>query len=230
MITAVIQARMSSRRLPGKVLRPINGHPVLGHVAARCSQVVGVDHVVIATSDERSDTPIAEFAHRQGLACYRGPLDNVYERFAGLLHKRETDYFVRVCADSPFLDPGLLETAITQSLNYDVDLITNVFPRSYPKGQSVELIRRSAFLAQEFQALDGFSAEHVTQGFYRHPDQFDILNFSSPAKQISALETWAIDTLNDFAAVNDWAVDHPEGPAPFGVGEVTLHKAGSENA
>lgn len=217
---------MSSNRLPGKVLRPINGQPILGHIATRCAQAVGVERVVIATSDEPSDAEVAEFAQSQGFACHRGPLENVYERFCGLLREHKTDHFIRVCADSPFLDPGLLKTAISQSLEYDVDLITNVFPRSFPKGQSVEMVRCSAFLAQDFQALEGFSAEHVTQGFYRHSDQFDILNFSCPAQHNSSLKTWAIDTPNDFSTVNSWAEEHPEGPAPFGVGKVTLYKAG----
>lgn len=221
---------MSSTRLPGKVLKLINGQPILGHVAERCARAVGRNHVVITTSEETGDTPVAEFAKSHGFSCHRGSLDNVYARFVGAVSACGIEHFVRVCADSPFLDPGLVETAITQFHRYDVDLVTNVFPRSYPKGQSVEMIRASAFLDPAFRALAGFSTEHVTQGFYRHADQFNILNFSCPAGQGQALETWAIDTPEDFTAVSDWAASHPAGPAPFGVGKVTLHKTRGADA
>jgi spore coat polysaccharide biosynthesis protein SpsF len=230
MTVVIIQARMSSRRLPGKVLQYINGTPILGHVAARCAGVVGPNQLVIATSYEKEDNPIAEFAQSHGFSCYRGPLENVYSRFAGLLSERKENHFIRVCADSPFLDPGLLETAIAQSRKYDVDLVTNVFPRSFPKGQSVEMIRTSVFLSPAFRALPGFSEEHVTQGFYLHSDKFSILNFSCSLDQKDNLETWAVDTPEDLVTIRDWAVDHPSGPEPFGVSDVTLHKAREINA
>lgn len=229
-IPVVIQARMSSARLPGKVLRPINDRPILGHVAMRCAQIVGQNNVVIATSQDTSDDPVAEFSHQNGFAAYRGPLEDVYARFVGALQTFDVTHFIRVCADSPFLDPALIEAAITLSRSYDVDLITNVYPRSYPKGQSVELVRKSTFLDPSYAALPEFSSEHITKGFYQNMDQFDVVNFSCPAGKDNILNTWAIDTPEDFTKVSTWASQNPAGPAPFGTGQVTQYTKGRADA
>lgn len=230
MIPVVIQARMSSARLPGKVLRPINDQPILGHVAMRCAQAVGQNYVVIATSQDASDDPVVAFAQQHSLASYRGPLNDVYARFVGAVQTFDATHFIRVCADSPFLDPSLIETAIALSQSHDVDLITNVYPRSYPKGQSVELVRTSTFLDPSYAALPGFLCEHVTQGFYQNMDQFDVVNFSCPTGQDDILETWAIDTPEDFTKVSTWAAQNPAGPAPFGTGQVIQYTKGRADA
>ena len=230
MISVFIQARMSSVRLPGKVLRTINNKPILGHLAMRCAQTVGHDNVVIATSQDTSDDPVAAFANQHGFASYRGSLTDVYARFVGALQTFESAYFIRVCADSPFLDSSLIEAAISLSQSHDVDLITNVFPRSYPKGQSVELVRTATFLDPRYSALPGFSCEHITQGFYQNIDQFDIVNFSCPAGQDGILDTWAIDTPEDFLRVSTWAAKNPNGPPPFGAGQVVKYIKGRADA
>lgn len=221
---------MSSTRLPGKILMLINGQPILAHVAERCARAVGRNHVVITTSKEPDDTPVAEFAKSHGFSCYRGPLNNVYSRFVAAISFYQIDHFVRVCADSPFLDPDLVENAVAQFHQNNVDLVTNIFPRSYPRGQSVEVIRTSAFLDPAFRSLAGFSEEHITQAFYHHADQFNLLNFDCPHHQDQGLKKWAVDTLEDYNNIKDWAAIHPKGPIPFGVGNVTLHKAKSANA
>jgi len=226
----IIQARMSSTRLPGKVLELINGQPILGILAERCASAVGEEQVIIATSAENSDKPIVEFANSRGLQYCCGSLDNVYERFTKTIMEFKLDNFVRVCADSPFLDPELISTAILKFNEYDVDLVTNIFPRSYPKGQSVEVIRAKTFLNRSFCLLDGFSSEHVTQTFYQNSHRFDILNFSGLDVKRQELTTWAVDTSEDLSALREWAKSNPEGPRPFGIASYSLYSASGVHA
>ena len=230
MIPVIIQARMSSSRLPGKVLKKINGIPILAHIVDRCSQAVGKNYVVVATSSEKSDDPIEIFTKQLGVTCYRGSLNNVYLRFVDIIKILCVQHFVRVSADSPFLDPNLIQAALKQAERNDVDLITNIFPRRYPKGQSVELIRASGFLEPSYQLLQKFSAEHITRGFYLHAEQFDIINFSCKSGVNNGLSNWAIDTIDDFKLVNDWAKVNPEIQPIFQVEKITLYKKGFDNA
>ncbi|WP_161794580.1 cytidylyltransferase domain-containing protein [Thalassospira sp. HJ] len=226
----LIQARMSSNRLPGKVLMEIGGRRILDHLFHRCASVVGRENVAIITSTEPSDDPIVEFADTHNYQYYRGPLDNVYERFVGAVSKFGIDQFVRVCGDSPFLQPELIEHALNQFSNQYVDLVTNVFPRSYPKGQSVEVVRTRTFLSPDYVALNGFSHEHVTQGFYSHSDHFNILNFRCSELQTPKLETWAVDTYEDLQTISNWIINNPEGPKSFGTPIIAIHKSGIKNA
>ena len=230
MTLVVIQARMSSKRLPGKVLKFLDKRPILGHVADRCSLSVGKEKILIATSNAADDIPIVEFAKSQGFAYHCGPLEDVYSRLVGAISTNNVDHFVRVCADSPFLDSTLIDAALRYSHAFDVDLVTNVFPRTYPKGQSVEVIRKSAFLDPDYKTLNGFCEEHVTQGFYQHCDKYDILNFTRPEIHEKDSLSWAVDTADEFNAMIDWLHNHPGGPSPFGVGETMLHARKGRNA
>lgn len=125
-IVAVVQARMTSTRLPGKVLRPLAGQPVLWHVVTRLRRAASVSDVVIATSDETSDDPIAAFAAEMDVACVRGPLDNVLARFARVLESHPADIYVRVTGDCPLADPTffdhIVQTLVESGGDYiDVD-------------------------------------------------------------------------------------------------------------
>ena len=229
MTMILIQARMSSRRLPGKVLKKINGKTILSHIARRCESVVGRKNVAIITSVETSDNPIVEFAEKGGYSYYRGSLNNVYERFVETIRNFGINHFVRVCGDSPFLQPDLIHHAITLFKENDVDLVTNVFPRTYPKGQSVEVVKTSVFLEPEYAALAGFSSEHVTQGFYSHSNNYKILNLKLSEIHPKTLPTWAVDTYEDLALLTDWIAKNPD-VKPFGFPIIKLNKPQSSDA
>ncbi len=196
---ALIQARMSSRRLPGKVLLPLQGKPLLQYVV-ETAQAVGLE-AVVATSDEVSDNPIEVWAHRFGVPCYRGPLDDVLGRFRGACEAYPSDVFFRINADSPLVSGELLEMAMARHESGDWDVVTNVRPRTFPPGISVEALRTEVFLHAEPEILDPADREHVVPFFYRHPDRFRIHN-------IAATESWegchlAVDTAEDLARVSD---------------------------
>ncbi len=195
MSTVIIQTRMSSSRLPGKVLKAINGKPVLLLVIEQCLLAKGVEQVIVATSSDCSDDPIESYCSDLGIICFRGDLFNVYERFKQCVRHYDLEHFVRICSDSPFIDPDLLKFAINLFHKHRPDLVTNVFPRSFPKGQSVEVIKSTTFLRKAYQSHESFSPEHITRGFYGTDDSFSIINFRS--KHSCSDDSWAIDTQED---------------------------------
>lgn len=177
-VQAVVQARMTSSRLPGKVLRPLDGKPMLLFLLERIARCSTLSGVVVATSEQREDDAVAEECRKAGVSCFRGDLSDVAARFAGALGRYPADAFVRVNADSPLLDPALIDQGVALYRSADADLVSNVFPRSFPPGQSVEVIRTDTFLT----TLDDMSndvREHVTLHFYRNASRFRIRNFTA---------------------------------------------------
>lgn len=194
-VRAFIQARMSSTRFPGKVLAPLVGTPVIDHVVDRVAQALPREALVVATSTERSDDPLAHHVERRGVGVFRGPLDDVVGRFQGCLEAHPCAWFVRVCADSPLLDPGLLRSMLPLARG-DLDLVTNTFPRSFPKGLSLEVVRTSTFARLEPATLTPEQREHATRAYYDRPSAFRILNVSSGRPGL-AEHSMALDTLDD---------------------------------
>lgn len=195
MIRAFIQARMSSRRFPGKVLAPFRGRPLLEHVISRTASALPKERIVVATSDEPTDEPLALYAARCGVSVFRGPLDDVVLRFQRCLAAFPCEWFFRISADSPLLD-GSVVARLEREVRDDLDLVTNVFPRSYPKGQSVELIRARTFAALDPASLTPEEREHATKVFYDHPDRYRIRNVprEGPSR---AGENLCVDVLAD---------------------------------
>lgn len=198
-VGAIVQARFSSQRLPGKVLRPLCGKPVLAHLLDRLGRCAALDLVAVATSSERSDDAVAEFCAGAGIGCHRGPLDDVLARFVEAAAHFELDGVVRLGGDSPLLDPALVTHAVKTFRRGNWDLVTNVQIRSFPKGQSVEVISAAALAQAAAKARSASEREHVTPYLYAHPESFRIRNLVArvprPALQLS------IDTAEDFARV-----------------------------
>lgn len=197
MLRAFIQARMSSKRFPGKVLAPLTGTPLLGHVVERVSRVVPRDRIVIATSSHTADDPIVGYAGMLGVAAVRGPLTDVFARFRACLAEHPCEWFVRVCADSPLVDPALLARMTALAGSSDADLITNVQRRTFPKGQSLELLRAVTFLAVDPGTLDDGEREHLTRYFYARPERFRIVNIEREGPPATEAEHVVVDTLED---------------------------------
>ncbi len=186
---------MSSSRLPGKVLHRIEGTPLLGYLLERlrCAERVGT--IVVATSDDETDEPIVEFCATTGTTCFQGSLENVARRYAQLLEAFPAEGYIRVCGDSPLLDPGLVDEVVALYAEQTPDLATNVFPRSFPKGQSVEVFGAQSFRSIYDQLARSEDREHVTQFFYRYAARYRIVNLSSGLD--CAGESLAIDTTED---------------------------------
>lgn len=200
---------MSSTRLPGKVLRPIAGKPTLTYLIERLERVPSADAVIIATSTDPSDDAIEEHCRRLGARCHRGPLENVAARFAEVAERFELDAFARITGDSPVIDWRVVDRAISIFRAGDPDLVTNVFPSTFPSGQSVEVARAAVFLEAFEKMEDPYEQEHVTPYFYRHPDEFKIVNFTA-AEDEGSLDM-SLDTLDD-AKMLETVISHMDKP------------------
>ena len=177
-IGALVQARVSSTRLPGKVLRPLAGRPLIDWLIERLGHAAGLDVVAVATSDEGSDDAVAAHCDARGVPCVRGPLADVAARMVAAADALGLDAFVRVNADSPLLDPALVERAVARYRQGDADLVSNVHPeRTCPRGQSVEVVRTEALRAR-LGGLDTDEREHVTLGLYRRPGDLRIASLA----------------------------------------------------
>lgn len=174
-VLAVVQARASSRRLPGKVLLEIEGRPILAMVLDRLARCRSLDGIVLATSNDRSDDPIAALAGRLGQRLYRGPLDDVLGRFAGAIGETDAGAVVRITADCPLVEPTLVDRLVERWRAGDADYVANVVePRSFPKGLDVEVISREALLMADKEATEAADREHVTAWVRARPEQFGV--------------------------------------------------------
>jgi spore coat polysaccharide biosynthesis protein SpsF len=191
-----IQARMSSTRFPGKVLAPLCSRPVLAHVVDRVFGAVARDRIVVATSDQPSDDPLAFFARTLGVSVFRGPLTDVFQRFRLCLEKYPCPWFCRISADSPLLDPEIILKVNRCTQGDDVDLATNVFPRTFPRGHSVEWLRSETFVRIETDSLTPDQKEHVTRFYYDNPSKFRIINMESGDRTRASLDL-CVDTPED---------------------------------
>ena len=178
-VGVVIQARMSSTRYPGKVLYGISGKPMLGYLLESLCYCKSKGHVVVATSNTKSDDPIEKFCSNMKVDCYRGSLDNVAQRFVEVIKAYKFSTFVRVSGDSPLLDYRLVDKALGIFQSGHFDLVTNTLKRTFPKGQSVEILDSATFVKAYNKMLAPDEQEHVTRYFYTHNNEFTIHNFES---------------------------------------------------
>ncbi len=197
-VTAVVQARMSSARLPGKVLREVAGQPLLGYLLDRLARARHLDRVIVATSLDSSDDAVAHWCERHGVEYHRGPLTNVLARFVEVARSRDLEALARISGDSPLLDPVVVDAVVSAFESAPCDIATNVFPRSFPRGQSAEVMRRDALEAVLASTTDPADLEHVTAHFYRHPQRWRIVNVSCAADRSG--EQLSVDTPEDLAA------------------------------
>ncbi|MGZ3438378.1 MAG: cytidylyltransferase domain-containing protein [Polyangia bacterium] len=197
MVRAFIQARMSSRRFPGKVLAPFRGEPIVRHVLRALERALPDVPRVVVTSVEPSDDPLAAYLKELGADCFRGPLDDVQGRFRAALKAHPCDWVLRICADSPLLDAEILRRVVAARRD-DLDLVTTTEPRTFPKGQNAELIRTRSFLEIDDAELDAADREHVTSFLHRRRDRFRLLNVTNDGPSRAA-ESVAVDTVEDLA-------------------------------
>lgn len=178
-IGVIVQARMSSNRYPGKTLYEVGGKPLLEYLLERLVRCQYVNQIVVATSIEAGDDSIKAFCQKKGINCYRGPLLDVAGRFKKVVEKYQFDGFVRICGDSPLLDPYLVDRLVKIFRDGDFDLVTNIQKRTFPKGQSVEVLRSESFMEAVELINEECEREHITRYFYEKPDSFRIFNVSS---------------------------------------------------
>ncbi|MFI6798880.1 cytidylyltransferase domain-containing protein [Streptosporangium canum] len=212
-ITGVIQARMGSTRLPGKVLRTLGGRTVLERVVRAVPRGV-LDDLVVATTTEPADDAVVAECERLGVAWHRGPVDDVLTRFLGVLDRVECDAVMRLTADCPLLDPEIIAMAAgmwraTPGLDY---LSTSPQPRTLPRGLDVEIVSAGALRSLDGTAT-GHHRTHVTSYVYTHAERFRIIGLTFPPGDADLRVT--LDTVEDWELIRA-VVDHfGDGPVPL---------------
>jgi spore coat polysaccharide biosynthesis protein SpsF len=195
-IPALVFSRMDSSRLPGKALKPLAGAPVLARVLHRLSHAREIDGIVVCTSARVVDDPIAAFADKMHMGLFRGATDDVLGRALAAAAYLKADAVVRISGDSPFMDPALVDVLVTQHRAGTPDITTNVHPRSYPAGMSVEVIATATLEKLDGTVTDPAEREHVTQHLYRNSSAFRIENVAAP-DNLGDVDL-ALDTDDDF--------------------------------
>lgn len=178
----ILQARMSSKRLPNKMLKNIEGKTLLLRVYNQLERSKYIKKIVVATSKSKSDDPLEKYCKSKKITVYRGSQNNVALRFYNLLKKNRCNYFVRVSGDSPLIDFRLIDNMAKYSKKLNFDIITNLMPRTFPKGHSVEIIKTKIFLKYFGNIKDKFDREHVTPFFYKKKNEFKIKSIISKKK------------------------------------------------
>ena len=193
---AIIQSRFSSSRLPGKAVKKLGQLSILEHTVKRLRQSTKITNILVATSATSSDDVIEQEALKIGAKVFRGSLNNVMLRLHGAASSINASYFVRISGDSPFLDGQIVDHAIELNNVSNPDLVTNISPRTFPKGQSVEIIKtKTIFKLCQLNLLPE-EKEHVTPYFYNHYSDFRVVSFTSGQNYSGA--NHCVDTPNDF--------------------------------
>ena len=197
----IVQARMSSQRFPRKMLGELGGKKLIDHVYLNLEQAKKVSKVIVATSDEETDDALHEYCKKRNMTCYRGKLENVAARFLEVSSQYNADTFIRISGDSPLIDPELVDEMIQQYLDNEADIVTNVQKRTYPKGQSVEVINSKTFRNAYSLFSKPSHFEHVTPFFYENSSSFRIRNIAS--KEEYGNINLSVDTPEDLLRLNE---------------------------
>ena len=201
-VGAVIIARYNSSRLYGKVLKPLHGIPAIEHTYNRLKKILPDENIVLATSQESTDDPIAEFAAKKNWNCFRGSLENAAERFLLAGEAQNWDYLIRTNGDNIFIDLHCMSEMISEANSGEYDFLSNVKDRTYPKGMSVEIVRRD-FYSKHFDKINASPdyREHVTLALYQNDWGKTKFFYNTKVEDIQGIQL-ALDTAEDFEHID----------------------------
>ncbi|HEY5412000.1 MAG TPA: glycosyltransferase family protein [Caulobacteraceae bacterium] len=201
MILAILQARMSSTRLPGKALRPLCGGPMILRQIERVRRSRRIDRLVVACSDDRTDDVLSDVLDGGGVEVFRGSLDDVLGRYAGALEaKGPADHVVRLTGDCPLTDWAVIDAVIEAHLNSGADYTANTWGRrTFPKGLDVDVVTSATLIAAAREATEPYEREHVLPYVYRHPERFRLDGYAQAAHEGEL--RWTVDLPEDYEFV-----------------------------
>jgi spore coat polysaccharide biosynthesis protein SpsF len=177
-ITATIEARLTSERLPGKVMLPVCGKPLLAHLIDRLKRVRNLDSIVVATTTNAADDPIVHLAQNVGVDYFRGSEEDVLTRVLGAAQKYGVDIIVEITGDCPVIDPHIVEIGIDEFLSSNVDYISNI---GYPGGMNYQIFATKTLAEVEsLTREDAAAREHVSLPIYENPQIYKIRRLSAP--------------------------------------------------
>jgi spore coat polysaccharide biosynthesis protein SpsF len=195
-IVAIVQARMGSTRLPGKVMASIVEKPMLWHIIERVKKSKLIDDVLIATTLNKEDDVIECFSAQNRIGCFRGSENDVLDRYYQVAKVNEIRHIVRITADNPFQDPHVNDEVIKIYLENNVDFVSNVVEKTYPNGLNVEVFSFQALEKAWKEARTPYEREHVTQYIFLNPTKFKVINVRYDGENLSHLR-WTVDTEED---------------------------------
>jgi spore coat polysaccharide biosynthesis protein SpsF (cytidylyltransferase family) len=198
-ITAIVQARMGSTRLPGKVLRDLGGRTVLARVLRRLARASRIHELIVATTDSASDLDVVAECARLQFSCFRGSENDVLGRYLRAAEECRSDVIVRVTGDCPLIDPELVDEVVAACITNHADLSCNDVPHTFPRGLDVEAFTIETLYKVQDMAGQAYQREHVTPLVYERPDIFRTYSVKGD-RDLSHLR-WTVDTPEDLQLI-----------------------------
>ena len=198
-VTAIVQARMGSTRLPGKVLMDLGGETVLARVLRRLARASRVHDVMVATTNSANDLDVVAECARLQFSCFRGSENNVLDRYLRAAEECRSDVIVRITADCPLIDPEVVDEVAAACVTNHVDLSYNDVPHTFPRGLDVEAFTMETLYKVHDMATQPYQCEHVTPLVYERPGIFRIHSVKGD-RDLSHLR-WALDTPEDLELI-----------------------------
>jgi spore coat polysaccharide biosynthesis protein SpsF len=200
MVVVVVQARMGSSRLPGKVLLPVDSRPLLSYLLERLRRCKSVNRIIVATSTMPADDAIVSFCQGELTDVIRGPEQDVLARFAIAAKFTCASTVVRITADCPLIDPALVDRAVDTFVTRRCDYLSNMHPPTWPYGMAVEVMTRHCLEEAALEAQEPVDREHVTPFLYLRPDRYRLCSITHQSDL--SKHRWTVDTPEDFELVS----------------------------
>lgn len=201
MILAILQARMSSSRLPRKVAMDANGETMLSYEIKRILQSKKIDKLVVATSTNPEDDIIEHIAKQNHIECFRGDLNNVLNRYYQCAKQYQPDHIVRLTGDCPIIDPEVIDEVISLHLSSQADYTSNGIKRTFPDGLDTEIMTFKTLEYAHTYATLQEELEHVTYYIYTHPELFSIQHYCNDIDYSHI--RWTLDYEEDYILLRD---------------------------
>lgn len=218
-VLTVVQARTGSTRLPGKVLRPVMGRPILSLMIERVLRSRLSGTVVVATTEEPDDDAIVGLCEREGWGVFRGSTNDVLDRHYQAAVRIGADIVVKIPSDCPLIDPNVIDIVLDQALTSGADFVSNLHPPTWPDGNDVEAMTMEALTAAWHDATRTLDREHTTPFLWEQPDVFTVENVTWD-RDLSMSHRWVLDYPEDLAFITEvFEALYPNDPQ-FGVGDV----------
>jgi spore coat polysaccharide biosynthesis protein SpsF len=204
---------MTSTRLPGKVLLPILGKPMLELLVERLKMARSLSGIVIATTENAPDDAIERLARQLGVGCYRGSEDDVLDRVLRAAQTAGAEIVVEITGDNPLVDPGVLDQVVSVFLQGNFHYVSNCLKRTYPLGLGVQVFPVAVLAEVALLTQDPADREHVSLYIYEHPERFSLFNVESGLLDNHSLLRLTVDTQEDFHLIKTIFEElYPENP------------------
>ena len=202
-ISAIIQARVTSTRLPGKVLMNIEGKPMLWHVINRLKFSKELDDIILAIPDTKENDILEKFAKDNKVKYFRGSEEDVLSRYYKTAKEFKCDVMVRITSDCPLIDPEIIDLVIEEHLNFKADYSSNTLKRTFPRGLDTEVFNFDILEKSYKKAKENYQREHVTPYIYEHPEIFKLQNIEAEKELYRPELRWTVDTKEDLELVRE---------------------------